>query len=91
MALIKTVKLHKNIRKDILALIRKSLPEGGTAEVTLAIAAQVVGQILALQDQRTHTAAEMIELIQANIELGNQQYVAQLMAADGLQAPHFIN
>ena len=85
---IKPTKMHKNIRNDLLAVVRKYMPEGATPELVLALASQVVGQLLAMQDQRKHTPAQMVELIQANIEAGNQQYVAQLMKADGMTPPY---
>ena len=88
MKTIKPQKLHKNIRKDILAIVHKHTPEGGTAEIVLAIASQVVGQLLAMQDQRKYTVNQIAELIQTNIEAGNQQFVADLMRADGLTPPY---
>lgn len=81
-------KMHKDLRKDLRLLIHKHMPQGATAELVLAIASQIVGQLLAMQDQRKHTAAQMIELIQANIETGNQQFVAELMKADGIKPPY---
>ena len=81
-------KMHKNIRNDLRLLVHKYMPEGATPELVLAIASQIVGQLLAMQDQRKHTATQMIELIQANIEAGNQQFVAELMKADSQTTPY---
>lgn len=81
-------KMHKNIRKDLRLVIHKHMPQGATAELVLAIASQIVGQLLAMHDQRKHTPAEMVQLVQANIEAGNQQFVAELMKADGIKPPY---
>ena len=83
-------KMHKKLSRDLRLLIHKYMPEEASPELVLAIASQVVGQLLAMQDQRKHTAAQMVELIQANIEAGNQQFVVELMEADG-QTPPYIN
>jgi hypothetical protein len=49
----------------------------------LAVAAQVVGMLLALQDQRKITVAQALAVVQANIEEGNQAAIAGMGAAQG--------
>lgn len=45
----------------------KDLP----AEHLLAIAAQFVGMLVALQDQRRYTASAVLDIVARNIEVGN--------------------
>jgi hypothetical protein len=58
---------------------------GTTLDATelLAITAHLVGQLIALQDQRAVTPAMAIELVQNNIEQGNQEVISRLMAETG--------
>lgn len=74
---------------DMMKMFRKHL-RPNTKERLLALASQVVGEVLAHQDQRKWTPAQCIEMIQANIEKGNADEVARLMKLDGKQPP-FIN
>lgn len=49
------------------------------SDVLLAISAQFVGMLLALQDHRKYTPAMGMALINENIATGNQNAVAQVM------------
>jgi hypothetical protein len=70
------------LRADICALIARHLiPD--TPERCLAIAAQVVGQVLAMQDQRKMTTDQAMSIVIANIETGNQAVIANLHATKG--------
>lgn len=40
--------------------------------VILAVAAQLVGQLIAVQDRHTMTPERAMAIVQANIEIGNQ-------------------
>jgi hypothetical protein len=74
---------HLAMRDEMIAVIRKHgshLP----ADEILAIAAYTVGQIVALQDQRTMTPAMAMEIVASNIEAGNQQAQAEVKSAGGL-------
>ena len=68
---------HQALHADLVALIRKHAGENCTTEEVLAVASQVVGQCLAMQDQRRSTDVYM-EMVIANIESGNAQVIAQL-------------
>ena len=70
------------LRDDIMALIKKHLTPD-TADRVLAIAAQVVGQSIALQDQRTMTHDRIWALVTANIEHGNRMVIALLHETKG--------
>lgn len=73
--------MDEALRKDILTVIQKHLFPN-TPERVLAVAAQVVGQVLALQDPIKTGKDRAIAIIQANIEQGNQDYVALLVNQD---------
>jgi len=49
----------------------------------LACAAYTVGQLIALQDQRTMTSRMALDLVSANIEAGNQAAMAEVKSAGG--------
>lgn len=85
-----STKADKKLYDAILRMIGDHTGPDASKERILAIASQVVGQILAMQDQRKHTPATMVELVQANIEKGNADFVAMLMKSDG-KTPPFIN
>lgn len=44
----------------------------------LAVAANMVGKLVAMQDQRTTTPAMAMEIVAKNIEYGNQMVIDQL-------------
>ncbi len=70
------------LHDDITALIKRHLTPD-TSERVLAIAAQVVGQVLAMQDQRRMTADMAMQIIQTNIETGNAAVIASLHRTKG--------
>jgi hypothetical protein len=72
----------KALHADIGALIKRHLTPD-TPERVLAIASQVVGQVLAMQDQRTMTTDQAFQIITANIEKGNVAVVQGLLDAEG--------
>ena len=49
----------------------------------LAVAAHLVGQLIAMQDQRTMTPAQAMELVGANIERGNREAIENLLLQTG--------
>lgn len=70
------------MRADILALIKRHLTPD-TSDRFLAVAAQVVGQAMALQDQRKMTVKMAWDLILANIEAGNISVIESLHDTKG--------
>lgn len=73
---------HMAFRADILALLDKhsgSLP----AVEMLALSSHLVGQILAMQDQRSLTPTMGMELIKSNVEVGNAEAIAEIMSDSG--------
>lgn len=57
--------------------------EALTGPEILAVLAYSVGQCIAVQDQRTMTSEQAIELVQRNIAAGNLDTIAQLLQAPG--------
>lgn len=68
---------HEVAYQDICALASKHAAKLSSAEL-LAIAANMVGKMIALQDQRAMTPAEAMEIVANNIEYGNQTVVRNL-------------
>jgi hypothetical protein len=75
---------HEVAYQDITALIAKHAGKLSPLEL-LAVAGNMVGKLMALQDQRTTTAAKAIETLNANIEAGNKQVVDELMGVKGIK------
>jgi len=73
---------HEVAYQELTALLNRHALYMTPLEV-LAIAANMVGKIVALQDQRITTPAQAMEIVTRNIELGNAQVVAELMKSGG--------
>lgn len=56
------------------------------AEELLAVAAHLVGQLIAMQDQRTMTPAMAMQLVGQNIERGNLEAIDNLLLQTGGRA-----
>jgi hypothetical protein len=76
---------HEVAYADICALVSQHADKISSAEL-LAIAANMLGKLLAMQDQRTMTSARAMEIVATNIECGNQQVVDQLTRQTGGRA-----
>lgn len=61
---------HKALRDEFCAVIGRHENELSPMEM-LAVAAQLVGQLIACQDQRRLTRAEAMAIVSANIQTGN--------------------
>lgn len=72
---------HEVAYQDMVALLRRhgDVP----ALEMLAVAANMVGKIMALQDQRSVTPQMAIEIVMKNIEKGNQDVLALLDKSEG--------
>lgn len=65
-------------RTELIELLNRhygSLP----SEHMLAVASHMVGQMIAMQDQRRFTSSAIMELVTRNIEAGNQHAVQSLL------------
>lgn len=76
----KTNPAHEVAYQDLAALVSKHAKSLTSVEL-LAVAANMVGKLVAMQDQRTVTPAMAMEVVAANVEEGNKQVLAQLMMA----------
>lgn len=73
---------HEIAYQDICALVNKHAAKLSAIEI-LAIAANMVGKIVAMQDQRKVTPAMAMEVVAKNLELGNAQVIEELAKAPG--------
>jgi len=73
---------HEVIYQDLVALVGRHKDKVSAVEM-LAIAANMIGKLAAMQDQRTLTAEQVIDIIIKNIEVGNQQIIDQVKNAKG--------
>lgn len=65
-------------RADALAVIKKHTGDLTALEM-LGVCSHLVGQLIALQDQRTVTSAMAMQIVSENIEVGNQEVIAGLL------------
>lgn len=63
--------------QDLCALISKHADKMTAAEI-LALAANMIGKLIALQDQRTMSRERAIKIVCENLEAGNAQILAML-------------
>jgi len=73
---------HEVLYQDLVKLLGRHADKV-TSEEVLAIGANMLGKLLAYQDQRTMTRERGLDIIIKNIEEGNQQAVAELMKSRG--------
>lgn len=75
-------KLHDDAKNAVMEALRP-FQDKLSAEEILALMAKVVGMLVALQDQRKYTPQQIMSMVSANIESGNQDMVDQLMKSQG--------
>lgn len=68
---------HEVAYQDLCALVNRHADKLSALEL-LAVAANMIGKLAALQDQRTVSPAMAMEVIAQNIEHGNKQVIDQL-------------
>jgi hypothetical protein len=73
---------HEVAYQDLIALIRKHGTEISALEM-LAIAANMLGKLVAMQDQSVVTPKQAMEVVARNLELGNRQVVEQINNSKG--------
>jgi hypothetical protein len=74
---------HEVAYQDLANLLRKHADKLSSLEM-LAVGANMVGKLIALQDQRTVTPELAMKVVAANIEMGNQHLIGALVAkSDG--------
>lgn len=73
---------HEVAYQDLTELMRKHADKLSSIEL-LAVGANMVGKLIALQDQRSVTPAMALKVVSMNIEAGNAQVLEQLSASQG--------
>jgi len=73
---------HEVAYQDLATLLRKHATDLSAIEM-LAVAANMLGKLVAMQDQRTTTPEQAMEIVARNMALGNTQAVAELMKSEG--------
>ncbi len=67
---------------DMVKLLKKHAHKMSSLEM-LAVAANMNGKLLAMQDQRSISPAEALKCIGENIEIGNNEAVKALQKSQG--------
>ncbi len=75
---------HAIAYAEIAELLKRQEQEHGlTAMELLAIASNIVGKVVAMQDQRAVTPAQAMAIVASNIDIGNAEAVAELLKSKG--------
>lgn len=69
---------HRAFRDKLIEALREF--DDVPADQMLAIASHMVGQLVALQDQRKVTPGTAMEIVARNIELGNAEAIGTSLA-----------
>lgn len=72
---------HEASYQELCALVARH-PTLTPAEV-LAVASNMVGKLIAMQDQRVMTSEKAMAIVSENLRLGNEQVLAQLQNTAG--------
>lgn len=78
----KTHIAHEAFYLDAVELLKKH-SEHLSAREMLAIASNLVGKIVAMQDQRTTTPTQAMDIVAKNIEIGNKHVIGELTNFQG--------
>lgn len=73
---------HEVLYQDLCKLVSKHA-EKLSSEEMLAVAANMMGKLVAMQDQRTMLPRKAMEIVAHNIEMGNKQIVDMLSVSQG--------
>lgn len=73
---------HEVLYQELIALVNKHAGKLDALQM-LAVASNMLGKLVAMQDQRTVTPDLAMEVVAKNIEHGNQQVLEQLGASKG--------
>lgn len=81
MSIVKATDEHEAAYHDLCVLLKKygHLPP----KELLALMSNMLGKMIAMQDQRTMSPEEAMEIVATNIQHGNQQILDQLMSSQG--------
>lgn len=72
------------LRKRMIDMMQAELKKDDIpAHHVLAIFAYTMGQLIAMQDQRRFTSAQVMDLVSKNVEAGNRHAIEGLLGATG--------
>ena len=74
---------HEMFYQELIALVDKHAGKLSAIEV-LAVASNMLGKLIAIQDRRVITPADAMEIVAKNIEEGNKEVLDQLGHNRGL-------
>lgn len=73
---------HEVLYQDLCRLVSKHADKLSAQEL-LAVAANMLGKLVAMQDQRTMSPALAMEIVAQNLEHGNLDVIKQLANSKG--------
>lgn len=74
--MVKANPTHEVAHQELTDLLKRHADEGDLSALEmLAVAANMVGKLIALQDQRVVTPGQALDVVTANIKIGNAQVV----------------
>ena len=73
---------HEVAYQDLVKLVSKHADKLSALEL-LAVAANMIGKLIAMQDQRSVTRDKALDVVIKNLELGNVQVFDQLKNSKG--------
>lgn len=73
---------HEVVYQELTALLQKHAGKLSAIEM-LAVASNMVGKLVAMQDQRSVTPAEAMKVVADNIEYGNKSVLDMLSQTSG--------
>lgn len=76
---------HEVLYQDLCKLVGKHTGNVSAQEM-LAVAANMLGKLVAMQDQHTMTPAMAMEIVAQNLEHGNKMVLDQLLHSKGGEA-----
>lgn len=74
-------KEHKDLHRD-LATVMKAYPMLTPLDY-MCVVAQLLGQLIAYQDQTKYTTDAIMSMVELNIQSGNKQAVDEFIKQDG--------
>ncbi len=75
-------KEHEATYQDLVAFLTRHADEVSGEEM-LAIAGNMLGKLIAMQDQRTMTRERALDIVGKNMELGNKQVIDEFASSEG--------
>jgi len=84
-AIIKAGPKHQAFRDAVVEVMRTHSSDMQAIE-QCALLAHLLGQVIAMQDQRKYSPAQVMDLVAQNIEQGNREFLENLAKIPGTSA-----